>query len=166
MQENERKLTKREKEYCCAYVNTGNAREAAVAAGYGDNAELQGQQLLCKTEILKEINTILSQRKTLLELKALSGYERLAFGNITDSIRLLFMQNIDVEELESMDLFNISEIKKPKDGTLEIKFFDRIKALEKLTEEKTEKENSAVPFYVALEQSVKALESKKNTQEE
>ena len=31
-----------------------------------------------------------------------------------------------------MDLFLVSEIKRPKDGSMEIKFFDRLKALEKL----------------------------------
>ena len=31
-----------------------------------------------------------------------------------------------------MDLFLISEIKRPKDGAMEIKLFDRVKALEKL----------------------------------
>ena len=34
--------------------------------------------------------------------------------------------------LGQMDLFMISEIKRPKDGAMEIKFFDRLKALEKL----------------------------------
>ncbi len=166
MTKKERKLTKKESEFCCAYVNTGNAREAAVAAGYTENSELTGQRLLCNTQILLEINSILSQRRTLLELKALSGYERLAFGNITDGIRLLYMQDIDTKQLESMDLFNISEIKKPKDGSLEIKFFDRIKALEKLCLSHEDKKETSVPFYVALEQSVKALDEKKDVAEE
>ena len=33
-----------------------------------------------------------------------------------------------------MDLFNVSEIKRKKNGEMEIKFFDRLKALEKLTD--------------------------------
>ena len=66
MNKKSRGLTKKEKEYCCVYVNTGNAREAAVAAGFHDNAELCGQQLLCRPDILAEINSILKQRKTLL----------------------------------------------------------------------------------------------------
>ncbi|MGN0551070.1 MAG: terminase small subunit [Acutalibacteraceae bacterium] len=159
MTEDEKKLTKRERDFCRAYVEVGNAREAAVAAGFENNAELCGRQLLCRMEILKEINRLLSRRKALLELKALSGYERLAFGSITDSIRLLFMDKIDREELESMNLFNIAEIKKPKDGAIEIKFFDRLKALEKLSEGYGGRENSAAPFYSALEQSAQALKN-------
>ena len=45
-----------------------------------------------------------------------------------------------------MDLFLVSEIKRPKDGSMEIKFFDRLKALEKLTDD-SEKEDRATPFY-------------------
>ena len=33
-----------------------------------------------------------------------------------------------------MDLYSVSEIKRPKDGSMEIKFFDPLKALEKLYE--------------------------------
>lgn len=58
-----------------------------------------------------------------------------------------------------MDLFNISEIKRVKGGGMEIKFFDRIKALEKLENSDVNGFNDAVPFYQALEQGVKALDN-------
>ena len=52
----------------------------------------------------------------------------------------------------------MAEIKKPKGGGLEIKFFDRIKALEKLGEiSETSQDNSAIPFYEALEKSAASL---------
>ena len=51
-------------------------------------------------------------------------------GNI--AISLLFMENPSVDKLKTMDLFSVAEIKRPKDGAMEIKFFDRLKALEKL----------------------------------
>ncbi|CDD52605.1 terminase small subunit [Ruminococcus sp. CAG:379] len=38
------------------------------------------------------------------------------------------------EQLSRLDLFNVSEIKKVKGGGLEIKFFDRQKALERMYE--------------------------------
>jgi hypothetical protein len=50
----------------------------------------------------------------------------------------------------------VSEIKKPKEGALEIKFFDRFKALEKLAEE-TNDDKKSLPFYEALENGAKAL---------
>lgn len=65
-----------------------------------------------------------------LSKKAVSGYERLAFGNVTDAVKLMFSDS--PENLENYDLFNVAEIKRPKDNSMEIKFFDRLKALEKL----------------------------------
>ena len=61
-----------------------------------------------------------------------------------------------------MDLFNISEIKKPKDGAMEIKFFDRIKALEKLEQIDSNHTNEKMPFYLALENSVDSINNEKN----
>ena len=64
--------------------------------------------------------------------RVLLGYERLAFGSTTDAFRLLMSEaELDVSLL---DLYNVSEIKKPKDGAMELKFFDRLKALEYLAE--------------------------------
>ena len=72
---------------------------------------------------------------------------------------MLFFENLDGVDVESLDLFNIAEIKRPKTGGLEIKFFDRIKALEKLGDILDSAENdSARPFYNALEKSAAALE--------
>lgn len=61
-----------------------------------------------------------------------AGYYRLAFGGVSDAMQLLYTDKPSAQQLKEMDLFMISEIKKPKDGMLEIKFFDRLKALEKL----------------------------------
>ena len=62
--------------------------------------------------------------------RVLLGYERLAFGSTVDAFRLLMSEGeIDVQ---SLDLYNVSEVKKPKDAAMEIKFFDRLKALEYL----------------------------------
>ncbi len=57
---------------------------------------------------------------------------RLAFGCVSDAIRLMFSDSLEDDSIDGMDLFNISEIKKKKGGDIEIKFFDRLKALEKL----------------------------------
>ena len=88
---------------------------------------------------------------------ALLGYERLAFGSIADCIQLLYMETPTLQRLEAMDLFMISEIKKPKDGAMEIKFFDRIKALEKLSEAQEDTHEKSLPFYRALERSADML---------
>lgn len=59
-------------------------------------------------------------------------------------------------QLENMDLFLVSEIKRPKDGAMEIKFFDRLKALEKLENDNSLSDN-AKSLYDAISQSAKAV---------
>ena len=62
------------------------------------------------------------------------------------------------QEVEKLDLFMISDIKRPKGGGLEIKFFDRLKALDRLCEisSATQEKNSS-DFLTALENSARAL---------
>lgn len=81
---------------------------------------------------------------------------RLAFGNIQDAVALLFESEENIlNTLPELDLFNVSEIKRPKNGGMEIKFFDRLKAFEKLREMVTPAGNGNSPasFYEALERS-------------
>lgn len=91
---------------------------------------------------------------------AFVGYQKLAFGNIDDAVSLLYMENPSRAELSKMDLFLVSEIKRPKDGSMEIKFFDRLKALEKL-ESRQEEDNSVQNLFDAIEQGAKAVGSDK-----
>ena len=84
------------------------------------------------------------------------GYQQLAFGSIADCISLVTEEKVTKEDLQNMNLFMISEIKKPKDGAMEIKFFDRLKALEKL-QNYLDGESQGVPVYEALEKGAKAL---------
>ncbi len=100
----------------------------------------------------------MSSKKMSVEEEVASGLRHLAFGNISDAITLLFADDETIlEKIPSLDLFNISEIKRPKGGGMEIKFFDRIKALEKLCQVATEKNDEPVNFYKALEESAKKL---------
>ena len=88
--------------------------------------------------------------------RVLLGYERLAFGSTADAFKLL-MDNASPEIIaENMNLFNVAEIKKPKDGAMEIKFFDRIKALEHLGDI-PDNEEKAVAFYDVLSDCAKSL---------
>lgn len=152
-----RQLTKREKLFCCFYASTGNVKEAAIMAGVSTNAEQWGYQLLLRDNIQKEIDLCLEKHKKDLQRKALTGYERLAFGSISDGVRLLYLQNPTKEILDNMDLYSVSEIKRPKDGAMEIKFFDRQKALDKLFESSDSESKNVLPFYRALEEGASAL---------
>ncbi len=149
------KLTKKELTFCYQYIKTGNSTEAARICGYKNSPEKKGPELLAKDEIVQTIEKIFKEKKKDLIYKATTGYERLAFGNISDCIKLLFLENFNPNDLEKMDLFNIAEIKKPKDGAMEIKFFDRLRALEKLEQIDMEQKGDKEPFYHALEQGIK-----------
>ena len=95
----------------------------------------------------------ISRRKKVTQKEVCEGLRRLAFGEITDAVSLLFESDESIlSSLPRLDLFNVSEIKRQKGGGMEIKFFDRIKALEKLREmAQAESNSTAGSFYEALE---------------
>lgn len=98
----------------------------------------------------------MGRRKKSVEEEVCEGLKHLAFGEIKDAIYLLFADENEIaEKLPSLDLFNISEIKRPKGGGMEIKFFDRIKALEKLRDIKSNSPSQPLSFYKALEEGAK-----------
>ncbi|MDO4459349.1 MAG: hypothetical protein Q4C42_04565 [Clostridia bacterium] len=88
----------------------------------------------------------------------MAGYKKIAFGDIKDAVRLAFSDELTPRELARLDLFAISELKRPKGGGLEIKFFDRIKALQCLAEYSGENRNDG-SFFTALEKSASSMNS-------
>ncbi len=98
----------------------------------------------------------MAKARKITEKEVCEGLRRLAFGEIKDAVSLLF----DTEEnvlmkLPELDLYNVSEIKKAKGGGMEIKFFDRLKAIEKLREMMNSDKSITQPssFFDALEKS-------------
>ena len=81
-----------------------------------------------------------------------AGLERLAFGRINDAVELVFAEEVTPAKIRQADLYNVSEIKKIKGGGVEIKFFDRQKALERLEElnEKIQTRGNAQALVQAL----------------
>lgn len=114
-------------------------------------------RLLRRQDIAQEIARIDKQREATQKDISI-GYQRLAFGCISDAVKLLFSDEISPEEIERMDLFNISEIKRKKGGDIEIKFFDRLKALERLDDmHMSSREDEESSLFTAIEKSAKAL---------
>jgi len=89
--------------------------------------------------------------------EVIAGYRKLAFGAGNDALRLLFCEDPSAEELAALDIFNVSDIKRPKSGGLEIKFFDRCEALLRLEAMGCSEGSldSAQAFYEAIARSVK-----------
>lgn len=151
-----KELTAKEKRFCAKYLDCGNAAEAAREAGIGSGAG--AEKLLGDSRITGEIKRLSQLRTELLEELAYTGYLRLAFGKISDAVRLVFGPQPSQEEIENMDLFSVAEIRRPKDGSVEIKFADRLKALEKLEQAIPDKTEGQVSFYDALMRAAEAVE--------
>ncbi len=134
------KLTAREREFCLSFMQSGDAQLSARRAGFR-NPDSEGERLLCNEKICAELERLSELRGRLLTALSVIGYQRLAFGSAADAASLLFEENPSREALGKMDLFLVSEIRRPKDGAMEIKFFDRARALEKLASLSMERES-------------------------
>lgn len=151
---NENKLTKKELDFCRWYVILRNPKEAAIKSGYTVLPEYRGINLLSKKHIISKIKELEKENQTDSNLVS-AGLSRLAFGSISDAVKLILSANNDNPPTpDTLDLFNISEIKFTSGKGMEIKFFDRLKALEQLSKlSETTINSSALSFYEALERS-------------
>lgn len=152
-------LKEKERLFCAYFSDSRNARSAAARAGYGILTQRSAMKLMAREEIRKEIERV-DNTKLVSASEVVAGYRQLAFGSVADALKLIYSdENPDKYEAESLDLFNVSEIKRPKGGGIEIKFFDRMKALEHLEELSNggKDDDSALPFYMALEKSAAAM---------
>lgn len=143
--------------YHCAAL--GNPREAALRAGFpARRADQYAAELLKKRAVREEIAQYAEISRQKDAARALQGVERLAFGAVNDAVFLL----LDGEEMcrdviGTLDLYNVAEIKRPKGGGFEMKFFDRLKALELLLGHGGGGDGQASSFYEALERSARGL---------
>jgi len=89
--------------------------------------------------------------------EVLEGYRKLAFGKCNDVLRLLFFDEQPCwEDLDKLDLFNVSEINRPKGGGMVIKFYDRFEAMRCLIEVGglAQVPDGVRMFYQAIERSI------------
>lgn len=154
-------LKDKEKLFCEYFCETRNARIAAAKAGYGIMTGRSAVRLINRKDIKSEIER-LDKSGLVNTQEIIAGYRQLAFGSVADALKLLYCDENPTDlEKEKLELFNVSEIKRPKGGGIEIKFFDRMKALEHLEAMSKGDENSekALPFYRALEKSAEAVKA-------
>ena len=89
--------------------------------------------------------------------QVLEGYRKLAFGEGNDALKLLFFDERPCwDELAYLDIFNVSEISRPKGGGMVIKFYDRFEAMRYLVEigGLAQAPDGVKTFYEAIERSV------------
>lgn len=154
-------LSAKDKLFCHYFVWLGNAKEAAIKAGYSFVfADSTAAKLLENKKITAYIKKITNTQKNEAVELAKTGLHRLCFGCINDAAILAAnYEKLSAEDILALDLFNVSEMKRLKDGCFEIKFFDRIKAFEKLLEIGNSQDdgNKISEFYSALELGAKNL---------
>lgn len=153
---NVKNLTKKEIDFCRWYIRLRNPKEAALKAGYTIMPEHKALYLLSKDSIREKISRL--EKETLTDETLIpAGLERLAFGSTADAVKLILTAGTDNSpDIEKLDLFNVSEIKYTCGKGMEIKFFDRLKALEKLAEiSESRVQDSALSFYEAIERSTR-----------
>ncbi len=122
------------KDFARMFVRTRNGAETAVRLGVRpEEARRAEADLLSRQAVQNEIRRLDSgDQQSLCYVK--TGLSRLAFGAVNDAVALAFDDEPEAERIMRADLFNVAEIKRPKGGGIEMKFFDRQKALEKLVE--------------------------------
>ena len=147
-------LTAKERLFCWAYARLLLPREAALEAGYpGKKAAAIAGELLCREEIRQAVGEEIRRapHKDLLPEIVKNGLLRLIFSSAQGGVT--------AEGADLPDLFGVSEIKSGKNG-VEVKFADRLRALELLWEiAKEETPAGESPIYQALLMSAKALEA-------
>ncbi len=150
-------LTEKEKLFCAYYADEGDARGCAARAGFLVAPGRSATRMLAREDIKAEIARLEKEKKTTAALVE-KGLCRLAFGSVADAMKLMLCEDtMTAEEIEKLDLFNVSDIKRPKGGGLEIKFFDRLKALDSLSKIGTGEENAQSSFVQALAEGAKLL---------
>ena len=125
-------LNARQKLFCHWFALTRDAQGAADRCFRAPEKREEALRLLqtpLAQDYLRQVEAALGGEG--LSATAEEGYRRLAFGPVTDAVRLMFPAEDETPPLEEMDLYNISKISQAKGG-LEITFFDRLEALDRL----------------------------------
>ncbi|MBQ7777771.1 MAG: terminase small subunit [Oscillibacter sp.] len=116
----------RQRKFCQAYLRTMDVERAADEAGCSDGfAQLASESVQSKLEQMREAAAGQLRREDVLRRLA-----QLAFGQANDGVKLA-LQGREAET-EGMDLSAVAEIRVTDKGGVEIKFVDRVKALEAL----------------------------------
>ena len=120
------------------YVVDLNATRAAVRAGYtAKNAAVTASKLLRNVNVeywIAEAQELKARRRDITNDRVLEEMRRLAFAQTTDMVTLKdgFVVIKDTTSLTTEQKSAISQIRQKKDGEIEVKFYDKQKALDSL----------------------------------
>ena len=157
-------MKQKEKDFCRLMTILADPARAAREAGY-PNPDKEWPALLERDDIVDEIRRRMKKIRSVYKSTAVCGLYRLAYGDVSDALTLVYSDYVNEDKLKALDLMCVSEIKKTDKG-IEIKFCDRMKAIEKLneilgTEEVT---GTASGLLDAMRKSADAIEGWSRTQ--
>lgn len=133
------KLTPKQEQFCQEYLIDLNATQAAIRAGYSVNTSYSiGFENLKKPEIQNRISYLKSQRSDRTQITAdmvIAELAKIGFHNVSDFVNggnsILELKNIEREKTAAVSAVKTT-IKDNGDIVSEIKFHDKVSALEKL----------------------------------
>lgn len=114
-----REKNARRRLFCYLLARLGNSREAAVGAGYPrGEAHLHAARLLGQKRVVRLVSHYARMDRGQRNWgQALQGLWRLAFGEVNDAVSLL-MAGEEPVNVSGLDLFAVSEIRRPRGGRL------------------------------------------------
>ena len=152
-------LSAREKLFCNCYIEFSNPYDAAIAAGYSKEKAFEtGSSLLQKQQVKRHIKKLRKQLSAISHETAKSALQRLAFGRTNDVIALVLSEEMPTD-IEKLDLFGVSELKKVKGGGVEVKLTNRLDAIKLLyeLENQSNDKNTTDSFFSALKNTASIM---------
>lgn len=132
--------------FCRAYLRTLDPMRAAETAGIKD-----GHALLHDREITARLERMRNDWSAqILRDDAVRRLAELAFGRTNDAALLALARGTELPDVAGMDLSAVSELKVTEKG-VEVKFIDRVRALEALCSLLGGDTGGAAEFFQALE---------------
>lgn len=138
------------KQFCRAYLQTLNPTAAAAVVGRRDGYAILRDRTVKK--LLGEMRETVASE--ILREDAVRRLCELAFGRANDGVKLAVSGCRESLDLAELDLSAVAECKVTDKGGLEVKFIDRIRALETLCGLLGgDDEGAADAFFHALEEA-------------
>ena len=144
------KTTEKQKKFCLEYLKDLNATQAAIRAGFSKKTASEiGYEYLRKPQIKifidKQLDEAMEESKSVLKLRILKELQTVAFADITEDINIITVDSKDAEgkpvKLQTVEIKDtkdssisavIAGIKISEKGHIEIKYHDKMKAIEDL----------------------------------
>ena len=122
--------------FCRWYLALADPAEAARRAGCPpDTAAADGLAMLRLPACRSALRRLAEQSAVPLRQLVIAGLSRLAFAPANDAAKLVFSDDaLSADDIAQLDLFHVCELKRVRGGGVEVRLFDRQKAMEKLLE--------------------------------